>query len=223
MAVTLVELYNPEWPDWFRQLRAFLEPRLRGVAMHIEHVGSTSVPGMTAKPVIDIDVVVERGAMPHAIQLLESAGYVHEGDLGIPEREAFDLVDEQIKASLPPHHLYVCPQGAFKLYKHLVFRDFLRDHPEHAQRLSDLKWSLCEQFDNDGPSSYRRSRHLHSRSANERKIYVLLGTGGPPVRTASPSCSPSLSRPVGLGPRDQTGGTAGRGPTGRSRAGRCSW
>jgi len=79
MIVTLVERYNPVWVDWFGEITSFLAPRLGDVAIRIEHVASTSVPGMAAKPIIDIDMVVGPSQVPEAIRRLESAGYIHQG------------------------------------------------------------------------------------------------------------------------------------------------
>jgi GrpB-like predicted nucleotidyltransferase (UPF0157 family) len=129
MEITLVEEYNPEWPDWFEQLKNRLESCLGGVPHTIEHVGSTSVPGMTAKPIIDITILVEAGGFPAVKERLISTGYYHEGDKGLPGREAFDISDTDLKASLPAHHLYVCEKGNQELIKHLAYREFMKKHP----------------------------------------------------------------------------------------------
>ena len=112
MAVTLVSSYNPDWPGWFETIRLRIEPRLEGIVHGIEHVGSTSIPGMTAKAIIDIDIVAQKADFPVVEARLERLGYLHQGDRGIPEREAFDLVDEGARRELPEHHLYVCMSGA---------------------------------------------------------------------------------------------------------------
>ena len=102
-----------------------------------------------AKPIIDIDIVIGPGTLAKIKGQLEVLGYVHQGDLGIPEREAFDLVDAKAKGLLPEHHLYVCEEGVWELRKHLAFRNFLRKHPEWRERLSRLKQELCVKHDND--------------------------------------------------------------------------
>jgi GrpB-like predicted nucleotidyltransferase (UPF0157 family) len=149
MSVTLVERYNPEWPRQFVMLHAFLGRNLAGTYHAIEHVGSTAVPGMVAKPVIDIDIVVRAGAFERVKTYLEAIGYEHEGDKGIAGREAFRLADAGLAGALPRHHLYVLEADAEELRRHLAFRDYLRAHPEDVKRLSDLKWALAERFDND--------------------------------------------------------------------------
>ena len=149
MNVTLVSPYNQAWPEWFERLKARIEPFLNGVPHTIGHVGSTAIPDMVAKPIIDMDVVIERKDFQEVRQRLAQLGYAHQEDNGIPDREAFDLADEEARQSLPSHHLYVCIRGAPELRKHFVFRDFMRRHPEWVQRLSDYKVSLCEQHGND--------------------------------------------------------------------------
>lgn len=149
MDITLVRPYDPAWPSQFERMKAFLEPSLAGIAHGIEHVGSTSIPGMVAKPNIDIDIVIAAEDLLTVIEGLDALGYLHQGDLGIPKREAFDLRDAQIKASLPAHHLYVCEAGAYELRKHLLFRDFMKQHPEWRERLNRLKLELCMAHSND--------------------------------------------------------------------------
>ena len=142
MTIALVQPYNADWPSWFEQIKSYLEPGLSGFACTIEHVGSTAVPGMVAKPIIDLDIVIPPSSFPEVKQALEVLGYVHQGDLGIPGREAFDLLNDRAGARLPEHHLYVCEEGVHQLRKHLAFRDFMRKHPEWRERLSQLKRDL---------------------------------------------------------------------------------
>ena len=149
MTVTLVEEYNPIWPDWFEQLKARLESVLNGLPHTVEHVGSTSVPGMIAKPIIDIDIICAPAGFPAIRDCLATIGYEHVGDQEIPGREVFKISDEALKASLPAHHLYSCENGAQPLIEHLAYRDFMRVHPEWRHTLGKLKWSLCEKYDND--------------------------------------------------------------------------
>lgn len=165
--VTLVQPYNADWPYWFERVKAFVEPALAGVPHAIEHVGSTAVPGMTAKPIVDADVIVERSVFPLVKDRLATLGYLHQGDLGILDREAFVLADAQLKQSLPPHHLYVCITGAAALRDHLCFRDLLRAHPDWVERLSQHKEELCRQFDND------RQAYIDGKSDMVREITAL--------------------------------------------------
>lgn len=138
----LVVDYDPSWPELFDSLRQSVWPAIRDVASSVEHVGSTAVPGLAAKPVIDMDVIVaSRDRVPDAIVRLKTLGYVHRGNLGIEDREAFGAPE-----SLPPHHLYVCLQGSAALENHLVLRDFLRRTPSAAAEYGRLKKELAARF-----------------------------------------------------------------------------
>ncbi len=149
MTVTLVEKYNPEWPQWFEEIKEFLGEKISSTCLRIEHVGSTSIPGMTAKPIIDLILVIDSERWEEMKLLLEERGYYHRGDLGIKDREVFDLKDETLKDTLPEHHLYVCPKHSFEIKRETAFRDYLKKHKEDAKRLSDLKWALAEKYNND--------------------------------------------------------------------------
>ena len=85
MAVTLVEKYNPEWPKWFEVIKAFLGEKVSQACILIEHVGSTSISGMTAKPIVDLILVIEPQDFEKIKALLAERGYYHRGDLGIEE------------------------------------------------------------------------------------------------------------------------------------------
>lgn len=130
--------YDPAWKADFAAIRQELASALDGLAIAIEHVGSTSVEGLSAKPCIDIDAVMpDYSVFPQIVERLAAIGYTHEGDLGIPGREAFCYTD---KPHLRLHHLYVCPADSEELHRHLVFRDFLRTHPEAVARYSRRLW-----------------------------------------------------------------------------------
>jgi GrpB-like predicted nucleotidyltransferase (UPF0157 family) len=137
--------YDPDWPKEFDRLRARAADALGNVAAGIEHVGSTAVPGLAAKPVIDLDVIVHSSVdVSIAIERLRSVGYEHEGDLGVPGRQAFVWPSGE-----PRHHLYVCPADSESLRSHLLFRDYLRSHPDAAQRYGDVKRKAAREFSND--------------------------------------------------------------------------
>ena len=103
--------YDPGWPAAFAALRDQITGVLGPLAQRIEHVGSTAVPGLPAKPIIDLDVVIAtRAHLPEVITRLDALGYHHEGDLGITGREAFTS-----PAATPAHHLYVCSADSREL------------------------------------------------------------------------------------------------------------
>ena len=129
--------YDAQWKEDFAAIREELAAALGDLALRIEHVGSTSVEGLSAKPIIDIDVVIEDGTKLDAvIAALGGIGYSHEGNLGIIGREAFKY---EGKEHLRRHHLYVCTQDSPELRRHLVFRDYLRSHPEAVKEYSRIK------------------------------------------------------------------------------------
>lgn len=137
--------YDPAWPETFGALRARIWPHVRDVAQALEHVGSTSVPGLAAKPTIDLTLVARpESDLATLVERLSGLGYVHRGDLGIPGREAFFQPE-----GLPPHHLYVCPPGNLGLRNHLAVRDYLRAHPDVSSEYGRLKKKLAEAFPHD--------------------------------------------------------------------------
>ena len=142
--ITVVD-YDPTWSGTFERLRAGFWPHISDVAAGIVRVGSTSVPGLAAKPVIDMTIVVpDPPAMRAVIARLAGIGYRHRGDLGVPGREAFERPE-----GTPAHHLYACVAGNDGLRNHLALRDRLRSHPEGAKEYGRLKRELAEQFAED--------------------------------------------------------------------------
>jgi GrpB-like predicted nucleotidyltransferase (UPF0157 family) len=137
--------YDSNWPALFQPLRRRIADALGDMAAAIEHVGSTAVPDLPAKPIIDIDVLLKSEPMlPTAVERLATLGYVHRGNLGIPEREAFFA-----PVNDPPHHLYVCPPCSAEFRRHIAFRDYLRAHPKDAKIYGDMKIALAERFRED--------------------------------------------------------------------------
>ncbi len=136
--------YDPAWPGLFEALRAPIWRVVSDVALSIEHVGSTSVPSLPAKPVIDMDVIVPAGSVATCIERLTGLGYEHRGDLGIPQREAFGRPEGS-----PPHHLYVCTFGSAGLANHLAVRDYLRANASEARHYGELKKRLALEYADD--------------------------------------------------------------------------
>lgn len=106
------------------------------------------MPGLIAKPIIDLDAVLATSAvLPEAIRTLRDLGYVHEGDLGIKGREAFLWPPGEMR-----HHLYVLVEDATELQRHLAFRDALRRSPVLREGYAQLKKTLAAQFSCDRKS-----------------------------------------------------------------------
>lgn len=139
MPIEVVD-YDPAWPLAFAEIAARVRVAFPNNSLvGIEHVGSTSVPGLPAKPIVDMDVIIPtRADLPDAIMRLAALGYVHQGDGGIRERESFRSPPET-----PRHYLYVCAQDSAELRWQLAFRDYLRAHPEQAAQYAALKRDLA--------------------------------------------------------------------------------
>lgn len=152
-----VEPYNPEWKKDFERIKNEINSAIGDLIVGIEHVGSTSVEGLSAKPCIDIDIVIrDYSVFDELVRLLDAIGYIHEGDLGIKDRQAFKYTD---KPHLRSHHLYVCPQNSEELKRHVAFRDYLRTHPTARAKYSAVKEKAAELFPNDinGYMAYKSS------------------------------------------------------------------
>ena len=146
-ARVIVAPYDVAWKSAFEDIKIEIERALGDLIIGIEHVGSTSVEGMSAKPCIDVDVIIKDYSVFDAVvSKLASIGYIHEGNLGIKDREAFKYKD---KPHLMTHHLYVCPQNSEELRRHITFRDFLRSNAEAARKYSSVKETAAELFPND--------------------------------------------------------------------------
>lgn len=144
MSPIVVADYDPAWPVAFERVRSFVWPAVADVAISIQHVGSTSVPGLAAKPVIDIDVIVPAAQVAAGVERLQSLGYEHQGDLGVSQREAF-----RSPPGFTRHHLYLCPSTSPALANHLAIRDYLRGHPPAARAYGELKKKLARDFVDD--------------------------------------------------------------------------
>lgn len=139
--------YTAAWSDAFEQIKGEIDAAIGDLIIGIEHVGSTSVPGMSAKPCIDLDVIIkDYSVFDQIVSRLGAIGYLHEGDLGIKDREAFRYTD---KPHLMTHHLYVCPRYSEELRRHITFRDFLRSNAEAVKQYSAVKEKAAELYPND--------------------------------------------------------------------------
>lgn len=137
--------YDPAWPERFEAEAARIRRALRGVAVRIEHVGSTAVPGLAAKPTIDIQISVHSFAPEEAFRApLERLGYVFYPD-DVPDHRFFRPPDGRPRSS----HVHVCEAGSAWERGHLAFRDYLRGHPDVAAEYEALKRRIAELFPHD--------------------------------------------------------------------------
>ncbi len=143
--------YNQEWPLKFEQISQLLRTQLGEIPMDIQHVGSTSIPGMPAKPILDIDIIIDnKSSLDNIIGKLERLGYHYRGDQGIHGRFVF----RQRSAYTPiaagghkwiEHHLYVCYSDSLALKNHLLFRNKLREDRRLFDAYGALKKFLTDQ------------------------------------------------------------------------------
>jgi len=142
--IAIVE-YNADWPILFEQEACRLRSVLGSSALQIEHVGSTSVPGLAAKPVIDIQVSVA-SLVPYGryVATMAALGYRHVA------LDDFDLVYPFFHKPVEwpsTHHVHLCESGGDQEWKHLAFRDYLRGHAQVAQEYAALKRGLARMHD----------------------------------------------------------------------------
>jgi len=168
--------YDEAWPQIFEAIRRRIDAALGGVPHVTEHVGSTAVPGLVAKPIIDVAVVVPAATnVSDAVRALASIGYEHEGDLGVTGRAAF-----RAPPGTTPHHLYVVVAGSKPQLDHVRFRDFLRGHPDHAQRYAARKLEFAPLLETD------RQAYVDGKADIITEMLTLAAAGVPPSRTVEP-------------------------------------
>ena len=159
----ILEKYNPNWIEHFTEIKREIEIALYGIDYDIEHVGSTSVPNLDAKPIIDLDIIYADPADFELIKLrLEKTGYYYNGNQGIEDREVFKR-DGKITSEILDtikHHLYVCPAGSKALERHILSRNFLRNNEWARLTYQQMKYELAEKADQDS-KRYAALKELH--------------------------------------------------------------
>lgn len=163
--------YDPSWPALYADEAKLLTDALAPDLVAIEHIGSTSVPGMAAKPVIDILVAVaDYSPFQQLVQRLGSVGYVYtpESEADDPYRRVFRKGAEDI-SRLRTHHLHLTTSGSRYWHRMIAFRDHLRLHPEDAAAYIELKRTLAATHAGD-PAAYTAAKHEFV-TATEEKAY----------------------------------------------------
>ena len=149
----LIQKYTPLWVQHFQELKLEFQNALYSLNFKIEHVGSTSVVGLAAKPIIDIDIIYYNELDFQKIkEKLINIGYFHNGDQGIPGREVFKRKNNLEKHSIMDkhmHHLYVCINDSEELKRHLIFRDFLRENDLAKEEYQKLKIDIAKETKQD--------------------------------------------------------------------------
>lgn len=146
--------YNSQWPNHFRVEANQLQKIFGNTLLSLHHVGSTAIPGLMAKPIIDMVGELENIAQAEAFsKQMEKLNYVFKGEFGIPDRAFFTRTTEIAV------HLHLFPKDHFQIKKHLLFRDYLIENSEALNAYADKKKELLLLFPND--------RNLYQNGKNE--------------------------------------------------------
>lgn len=144
--------YNPQWPQYYERERRHLQAAIGQFVTDIQHVGSTAIAGMPAKPVIDIGIAVEnfeRAAV--CVSHMERLGYEYRGENGILRRHYF------VKGHPRTHHVHMLEAASAEWRAHISFRDYLRAHRGVAIEYANLKNGLAMKFATDR-EAYQRAK-----------------------------------------------------------------
>ncbi|MBB4243786.1 MULTISPECIES: GrpB family protein [Rhizobium] len=155
---TAVELvpYDPRWLEDYKRIREKLEGLLAPHVMTIEHIGSTSIPGIAAKPLIDIDIILRSAAdVPAATRILLEQNYEPRGN-----RYDDDVWAFMRRNGTPPERIYLCPPNNQTHEHRVIFRDYLRKHPAEAAAYAALKLKLAQLHRYDGDRYTAEKRHF---------------------------------------------------------------
>ena len=143
----LMEPHNPDWTRQFQLEAARVTSALGSTAVDVHHIGSTAIPGIYAKPVLDLLLVVDSvTALDNKQSAIEALGYEARGEYGIPGRRFYrrDNADSD-----RTHQIHAFETGSPQIARHLAFRDYMIAHPDAAQAYSDLKRELAAKHPND--------------------------------------------------------------------------
>jgi GrpB-like predicted nucleotidyltransferase (UPF0157 family) len=161
--VRLVE-YDAQWPALFVAEQQRIREQCRTLMLTLEHVGGTSIPGMCAKPILDIAAGRPRdSSIRDYIAALEKAGYEHRGERGVPSRQYFR------RGHPRAYHVHLVEETGPLWRDYLAFRDYLRAHAEDARRLAELKQRLAARFRHD------REGYMNAKSSHVHDILRLAG------------------------------------------------
>jgi GrpB-like predicted nucleotidyltransferase (UPF0157 family) len=139
--------YDSSWPQRFDLERERVASALGDIVIALHHIGSTAVPGIRAKPIIDLLLeVTDQAELDRCSSRMESLGYEAKGEFGIPGRRYFRRNDANGERT---HQVHAFAFGSGEVLRHLAFRDYLIANPEIAESYGDLKQRLAASFPND--------------------------------------------------------------------------
>ncbi len=162
-----VHEYNSEWTNEFNRIKEKIESIIGDLIIDIHHVGSTSIEGLAAKPIIDIDVEIQSyDAFNEIVERLIQYGYVHNGNQGIEGREVFKQTQND---GLMSYHFYVCQSDCRELRRHIRFRDFLNENHQLRDEYAELKKQLAIKYRND------REAYTDSKTDFIKSVMIKAG------------------------------------------------
>ncbi len=158
--------YNPQWVAQFRQEAAVLHAIFGEQAVAIHHIGSTSIPGLSAKPIVDILLEVRAIEAVHLYdEQMREFGYEPRGEYGLPRRRYFPKIENGQHIS----HVHTWQTSDLEIERHISFRDYLISHPETRKAYSLLKEELATQFADD-KESYMDGKHAFCQKTERRAV-----------------------------------------------------
>src|SRR6266571_2396774 len=159
--VRLVE-YDARWPALFTAEEQRIRATCDALPLRLEHVGGTAIPGICAKPVLDMVAGRPRSSPAQDyLAAFKRAGYEHRGEQGVPGREFFR------RGQPRAYHVHLVEEGSGLWRDYLAFRDYLRAHAEAARQFADLKRALAARFTRD------REAYIKAKSARVQEILEL--------------------------------------------------
>jgi GrpB-like predicted nucleotidyltransferase (UPF0157 family) len=168
-----VESHRDSWRKDFEVEAARIRSALGEVLVVIHHIGSTAIPGIYAKPIIDILAeVTSLEALDARVNNMQSLGYESMGEFGIPERRYFRKDDS---VGLRTHQIHAFTHQSPQVLRHLAFRDYLISHPETAQEYSDLKRRLVQTCNGD-IEAYMNGKHPFIKKVERKALEWVNGS-----------------------------------------------
>jgi GrpB-like predicted nucleotidyltransferase (UPF0157 family) len=144
MKIKVVD-YDPKWPIVFESERLLLQHTLGPIVEGIHHIGSTSVEGLAAKPIVDILLEAKSlELLDNSKLIFKSLGYEVMGEYGIPGRRYY-----RKGGDIRTHQIHAFKTGDENVHRHLAFRDYLKVHPEVQLEYQNLKFELAKSCNND--------------------------------------------------------------------------
>lgn len=156
--------YSADWPRQFDEEKKLLSEAMGTLCLTIEHIGSTAIPGIEAKPIIDIAAMISSlEDVDKCVEVLTKAGYEYKGEYGLPGRHFF------VKGAPVTHHLHVVASGSDHWDSWLFFRDHLRAETDISKAYADIKHELAE--------SYAQDRNAYTRNKGDFIVRTLREAG----------------------------------------------